>query len=496
MSKYNNHPEVQALVRNKDLDMDDSDNEDPIILNRNMVTTIKRWMQTPDSVRQLAESHMHKRSDATRAWTERSLRASFLWIGSEVDEAKLGAAGSAASFNCTEGAPKDDENYIMINWSLPLQAAGQEMVFLRWAGDFEKATMNVKASQHSKYRKSYDELHELRLIAGFWQSAASFFEKELGAEDFLMLKADVMNRESWDNEFLRVIKSKPKKMSLSMLPTYRALVIEALDQRQASITAEVDDQRNDVLVALMKYFASAIQRDWERMSSVPIAIKEAATLYHESHQTWLEQEAAKGEKGVGWWLDRNMSINFISKATQAAKPVIDMRRKLTSRLNTKDDEVYCLIYCDANVPNGKTKEGVRSFAEMAKAICDLNPRKTIVVLTLPDVPSGSSAKGLDDDEEKFRKELQQAGRFRNLLLLPPLPPSPLPLLLLPPSPPNAGVLLRPPLLRMSLLILRSRRTPLRGRTSSARSPGEPRPPGLAAPRLPARGPPRPGARRR
>eukprot|EP00959_Pyramimonas_sp_CCMP1952_P368689 7722848-Pyramimonas_sp.AAC.1 len=165
-----------------------------------------------------------------------------------------------------------------------------------------------------------------------------------------------MNRESWDSEFLRVIKAKPKKMSLSMLPTYRALVIEALEQRQMSITAEVEDQRNDVFVALMKYFSAAIHRDWERMSSVPVAIKEATTLYHETHQAWLDAEAAKGEKGVAWWLERNMSINYISKATQAAKPVIDMRRKLTSRLNIKEDEVYCLVYCDANVPNGKSKE--------------------------------------------------------------------------------------------------------------------------------------------
>ena len=409
MSKYNNHPEVQALVRNKELDMDDSDNEDPIILNRNMVITIKRWMQTPDTVRQLAESHMHKRSDVMRAWTERSLRASFLWIGSEVDESKPGNAGCAAPFNSMEDAPKDEENYIMINWSLPLQTAGQEMLFHRWAIDFEKATLNVKASQHFKYRKSPDELYELRLIAGFWQESASFFEKELGAEDFLALKNDIMNRESWDTEFLRIIKAKPKKMSLSMLPTYRAMVLEALDQRQMSITAEVEEQLNEVLLAQMKYFSNAIHRDWERMNSVPVAIKEATTLYHESHQKWLEQEAAKGEKGVAWWLDRNLSINCISKAGQAAKPVIDMRRKLTTRLNIKEDEVYCLIYCDANIPNGKSKESVRCFAEMAKSICDLNPRKTILVLTLPDVPSDSSAKGLDDEEEKFRKELQQAG---------------------------------------------------------------------------------------
>ena len=71
--------------------------------------------------------------------------------------------------------------------------------------------------------------------------------------------------------------------------------------------------------------------------------------------------------------------------------------------------MYCVILCDLNVPNGKLREHLRHFAQVTKAISDINPSRTVCVCTFPDLPSDSSAKGLDDEEAKIKAEFADCG---------------------------------------------------------------------------------------
>lgn len=42
-------------------------------------------------------------------------------------------------------------------------------------------------------------------------------------------------------------------------------------------------------------------------------------------------------------------------------------------------------------------------------ICDQNQSKSVCACTFPDLPSDSSAKGLDDEEVKIKAEFQEVG---------------------------------------------------------------------------------------
>ena len=50
--------------------------------------------------------------------------------------------------------------------------------FPRWAGDYERETKNVKTSQQTRYRKSPEQLFQLRCLAGLWQQAEEYFRKD------------------------------------------------------------------------------------------------------------------------------------------------------------------------------------------------------------------------------------------------------------------------------------------------------------------------------
>jgi len=83
-----------------------------------------------------------------------------------------------------------------------------------------------------------------------------------------------------------------------------------------------------------------------------------------------------------------------------------------------------VILGDANVPNGKLKEHLRHFCQATKAISDLNSTRTICAFTFPDIPSDSSAKGLDDEETKIKAEFTEVGHSHDCRFIINLKPSP------------------------------------------------------------------------
>ena len=401
MYKYQHHPDVAAVMDTKgDNDESSGDESDPIVIAKSKTHTIKNWMKTPASVCDIVESHMHRARGVEGAFTERSLRYPWLWINSEIE---------SCSEDSGVGLPAEGEQYICVNWKLPLGELGQRLLFYRWTKDYERTSKTVKQTLRWKCRKSEKEIFDLRCVAGLWQQASEFFKSELTGEDYNTMYEEVWNKETGDAELLSVIATKPQKFSISMLPTYRKIMLDLLAKRSQEITHEVETQQDDVRQAQWKYFSSALHRDWERLAGIPLAIKEAKNIAHEAYVKWLDSQVTKAHQGVETWCDRRCKLHLNAKPTSITKPFTDMKRSIWTKHNCKDQDIWVIVLCDANVPNGQLKEHVRYFAESAKVICDMNPSRSVCAITLPDVPSESSAKGLDDEEKKWKDQLQEVG---------------------------------------------------------------------------------------
>jgi len=174
----------------------------------------------------------------------------------------------------------------------------------------------------------------LRNVCALWDQALEFFRQELSPEDFDELQKDLHERDSYDSEFSRLIAQQPRQLSLSMLPTYRKIVIETLERRDQEICNECEDERNKVRAAKWSYFTSGLRRDWERLTQIPIAIREARTLCHDDYVEWLDEQTKKGAKAVEWWQGRYFKMHLVQKTAHVVKLFIDFRKSIKSRSPT------------------------------------------------------------------------------------------------------------------------------------------------------------------
>lgn len=387
MERYYQHPEVAMSMKiDGGAESGSNDDAEELAIDQKKKSNIKAFMEK--SCREasiILEKHLHCRLWKDACLTERTLANNFIWIGSTAKDTTHAAPSGLETIE-----PLTDERYTMIDWSLPLPESAHVHLFKRWCTDFEKTTMNIKAASHSKYRKTPDDLLALRNVAALWSQVSGFLKGELSAEDFAGLQADIMTRESADEEFKQLIRAQPKKFALSMLPSYRKFVVEALEHRSQEICNQCEDERNKVREAKWNYFNNAIRRDWERLVSVPLAIREARNLFHDEYVKWIDEETAKGAKAVEWWLERHLRQAFITKPLQATKLFVDFRRSIIARNpGLQESDIYCVVLCDANVPNGKLKEHLRHFAQASSSQLDrgfARQRLRLPPMAAPNVP--------------------------------------------------------------------------------------------------------------
>lgn len=405
IQKYARHPDVAShAAEDSDASGADSAGEgDALCMDKKKLANTKHWMSAaaPD-VRKATEAHLHGRLWKDAALTERMLSLPCLWIGSVVS-LNTGADKSAWE-------PLQDEQHIMVDWSLPLTPAAQTHLFERIYQDFERTTQMVGLNSHPKYRKQKDDLVSLRNITALWDQISAFCKTQIPESDFKELESDLHSRDASDAEMGALISAAPKKFAISMLPSFRKLACKNIEKREQAICNECEDERNMVRDAKMKYFQSALARDQERLDTIPFAIREARHILHEKYVAWLDTQTETGQKAVEWFMKRHLRMQLVSKPNQLTKHVQDFRKAMVSRASgLSEADIYCVILCDSNIPNGKSKQSLRYFAEASKSICDLNASRTVCVYTLPDLPCDSSAKGLDDEENKFRAEFEGAG---------------------------------------------------------------------------------------
>ena len=286
MEAYNSHPEVRALS-----DKTNESGAGGIALDNRRAAAVKNWLEkTAPEAFQVVEASTHDLPFALGAFGETMASYSFLFLGSV-------GTGYSSSATC-ELSPMDNEAYIPIDWTLPMSALAQTILFHRIQSTFNRETALVPAQSKKKYRLNQENLMALRNMVCLFSQLYPHLQTRLVPGDADKWFDDFSTTAQRDEDIKFILESQPSCFALSMLPSSRALAQEQAQQREQSICLSVEKQRLDVIDAQWNYFKAGLERDQVLLQKVKDVPKKIATKLHQKQVRQMADQAKAGEARI------------------------------------------------------------------------------------------------------------------------------------------------------------------------------------------------------
>ena len=110
--------------------------------------------------------------------------------------------GSTMTLGPPSGGPTSlpNEAVVEVDWSLPLNDAGQEHLFNRIFADYERETLNMDLPSKRRYRKDEADLTDLRILVGLWSQIHEFVKSQMIAMVWLKFEHDIKFTSRRDEE--------------------------------------------------------------------------------------------------------------------------------------------------------------------------------------------------------------------------------------------------------------------------------------------------------
>lgn len=109
-------------------------------------------------------------------------------------------------------------------------------------------------------------------------------------------------------------------------------------------------------------------------------------------------------------MDNRLRIEHVANWTTWAPAFYQYVRSIEERLNMKRSDIHMLMIFDLNTPYARTKGRIKSMAMAAHTVAEDNPNRSMSVIILPDIPSATSVKGLQEDEDVVVSEFNAMGQ--------------------------------------------------------------------------------------
>ena len=233
---YNQHPEVLAHS-----DKSADGGAGSILLDNRRKAAVKNWLErTCPEALAVVEASCHDIAFSLGAFGE--TMASYTWMF-------LGSTVSSPNTPSGELQPLDKEPYIHVDWSLPMNALAQTTLFQRVKAIFDRETATVPAQSKKKYRLSQENLQKVRNMICLWSQFHPHLETRLAPPDAKQVAVDMASNGLRDEDYKYVMEMMPAKLSLSMLPSSKAVAQEKATEREQQICLQVERQRMDVVEA-------------------------------------------------------------------------------------------------------------------------------------------------------------------------------------------------------------------------------------------------------
>lgn len=277
---------------------------------------IKHWLElTCDQAKREVEISLKDGPFQFGPWGEALSVMKFLFLNSTVQLLCL-PDGSIA--------PVNGEASVALDWSLPMTALAQEILFCRIRTSFEKATTIIEnPADRKKYRMGEEELLSLRNLVVVYASVRDFLAARMkGFPDFdRMMRTGSMK----DQDFREVMDARPPRFSMSMLPSAQKEALEDARALEEGQTLEAEKERLKLRETRWAYFKAALERDQKSLKHIQEAPQKVQALRHRKHVAWRLQQAELGEKVVNSFMDKFLRCELVGKVELAQQKINEYR---------------------------------------------------------------------------------------------------------------------------------------------------------------------------
>lgn len=129
--------------------------------------------------------------------------------------------------------PLVDEPYLTIDWSLPLGAHGQYLLWEKYRNVWDSVTSTIPIASRKRYRYGQDELLVMRNMCALWQQLRPFLEARARNINCVEYELALMTSTSRDDDMQHLITVCPKNVSPSMLPSQKKEATKQVQDQQA-----------------------------------------------------------------------------------------------------------------------------------------------------------------------------------------------------------------------------------------------------------------------
>ena len=385
---YNDHP---AVVGTRD--SADSAGTGSLEIDTKKQRAIKHWMdKTSEGAFHEVDMHCHDIPFALGAFGEQFAQEAAYFLNSVVE--------LAADPACTL-TPMEGESSITINWKLPMPDdvdinCPQKWFFRRIKFQFHRETSIVPVQQKKKYRISKESGLKLRNIMCLVSQAWPLITQAFTSDDVSELVTSLSETGIDDSDWAEIIELRPSNFSISMLKSRRTAEQARLEHDNRAAYAEVEKEKNEVRMARWKLFVAGLRRDQLNLTATSKAPRAMAAALHKKGMEWKRQESEKGNKAVTGYMNDYLRIASVAKPPLALDVINKYVQDIMKLKNITTDDLHFIGLGDGNSPNARTQTGAKSMCQVLHIVNSMKPTHSACLLTVPDLPLDSSARGLDE----------------------------------------------------------------------------------------------------
>ena len=237
--------------------------------------------------------------------------------------------------------PLEGEQSTSVDWQLPLDDCGQEMLFKHICNRFAVDSAVVPLEKKKKYRAQADVLLPYRNCCAFFSQIKDFLLTKLPGDEVSAMQ-NMLESYQGCQDIQHILAHRPEVFAISMLPSKTAEAQKQEEEKDQRKTLNLESKRVEVQASQWSFFVEALANDQEKMSLVqkaPNKIKEIQHLKAVQHRKSQESKAIQAVEG---YMQNFIRILDTKNTAETVKETSDFARFIATLHVVKHDLVYSI----------------------------------------------------------------------------------------------------------------------------------------------------------
>ena len=323
--RYNEHPDVLSFHKGEEAPIDKKKSQ-----------AIRNWLEAcGDGARKVVEDSQHTIPFSMGPFGEQLSQQNFLFTKSTVS---IQAESQSLS-------PLEGEQSMSVDWQLPLNDLGQEILFKHICNRFAVDSAVVPLEKKKKYRAQADVLLPYRNSCALFSQIKDFLLTKLPGDEVSAMQ-NMLESYQGCQDIQHILAHRPEVFAISMLPNKKAQAQKQEEEEQRK-TMNLESKRAEVQASQWSFFVEALSNDQEKMSRVQKAPKKIKELQHLKAVQHRKSQESKAVQAVEGYMQNFIRILDTKNTAETVKETSDFARFIVTLQVLQHGFVYlnqCAIF--------------------------------------------------------------------------------------------------------------------------------------------------------